>query len=337
MRRWAVLFLLITAPASAEPARLALVIGSSAYAALPPIPACDASAGVVSAALRRAGFVITDLRNPSNGQMGAAIGTFADALAQAPDASAVIYSCGYAVGFEDRAFLLPTSARLDRETDVLTQGLVVRVLTGAVGNAGIRAGLVLLDTVTRTGAKPAEASSLGFSAPRDNKGLLDANSLAVPPDGPTALAGAIGPALAGSNAELGEVLTNLRSALQGAPRLEVTVQMPQREAWLIGGPASVVAAPPPSANPPIVPTTAPVPTPLPEPAPAASGPAPALNEADRREVQLSLQRLGYYAGRVDGAFGPESLAAIRRFQHEIGADVTGRLTTDQAARLLAVK
>jgi peptidoglycan hydrolase-like protein with peptidoglycan-binding domain len=51
-------------------------------------------------------------------------------------------------------------------------------------------------------------------------------------------------------------------------------------------------------------------------------------------VQLALQRLGYYAGQVDGVFGPESLAAIRRFQHELGAEMTGRLTADQAARLL---
>ena len=59
-----------------------------------------------------------------------------------------------------------------------------------------------------------------------------------------------------------------------------------------------------------------------------------LNEADRRRVQLALQRLGYYDGQVDGRFGPESLAAIRRFQHEVGAEMTGRLTTEQAGRLL---
>jgi peptidoglycan hydrolase-like protein with peptidoglycan-binding domain len=59
-----------------------------------------------------------------------------------------------------------------------------------------------------------------------------------------------------------------------------------------------------------------------------------LNDLDRRRVQLALQRLGYYAGQVDGVFGPESLAAIRRFQHELGAEMTGRLTTDQAAHLL---
>jgi len=65
----------------------------------------------------------------------------------------------------------------------------------------------------------------------------------------------------------------------------------------------------------------------------ASGQA-VLTEADRRRVQVALQRLGYYSGGVDGVFGPESLAAIRRFQHELGAEMSGRLTAEQAARLL---
>ena len=64
-------------------------------------------------------------------------------------------------------------------------------------------------------------------------------------------------------------------------------------------------------------------------------PEPAMfNEADRRRVQLALQRLGYYDGTVDGIYGPETIAAIRRFQHELGTEMTGRLTAEQAARLL---
>jgi peptidoglycan hydrolase-like protein with peptidoglycan-binding domain len=59
-----------------------------------------------------------------------------------------------------------------------------------------------------------------------------------------------------------------------------------------------------------------------------------LNEADLRRVQLALRRLGYYAGPVDGRFGPESLVAVRRFQHELGTEMTGRLTAEQVARLL---
>lgn len=60
-----------------------------------------------------------------------------------------------------------------------------------------------------------------------------------------------------------------------------------------------------------------------------------MTEADRRRVQAALAQLGYYDGRVDGRFGPETRAAIRHFQHEIGADMTGRLTPEQAGRLVA--
>ena len=52
-------------------------------------------------------------------------------------------------------------------------------------------------------------------------------------------------------------------------------------------------------------------------------------------MQTELKRLGYYPGQIDGVFGPDTRAAIRRFQFEIGADMTGRLAPAQSARLLA--
>jgi peptidoglycan hydrolase-like protein with peptidoglycan-binding domain len=60
-----------------------------------------------------------------------------------------------------------------------------------------------------------------------------------------------------------------------------------------------------------------------------------MTEADRRRVQTALKRLGYYPGEIDGKFGADTRAAIRRYQHEIGVDMVGRLTPEQAGRLLA--
>ena len=60
-----------------------------------------------------------------------------------------------------------------------------------------------------------------------------------------------------------------------------------------------------------------------------------MTEADRRRIQAALLRLGYYDRQVDGIFGADTRAAIRRFQHEIGADMTGRITSEQAGRLIA--
>jgi peptidoglycan hydrolase-like protein with peptidoglycan-binding domain len=58
-----------------------------------------------------------------------------------------------------------------------------------------------------------------------------------------------------------------------------------------------------------------------------------MSDANRRQVQEALQRLDYYRGLVDGIFGPLTRAAMRRYQHEIGADTTGYLTKEEVNRL----
>jgi peptidoglycan hydrolase-like protein with peptidoglycan-binding domain len=60
-----------------------------------------------------------------------------------------------------------------------------------------------------------------------------------------------------------------------------------------------------------------------------------MTEANRRDVQIALARLGYYDGRIDGVFGPDTRAAIRRWQHEVHTTMTGQLTAAEASRLVA--
>jgi peptidoglycan hydrolase-like protein with peptidoglycan-binding domain len=104
---------------------------------------------------------------------------------------------------------------------------------------------------------------------------------------------------------------------------------PGQPGYLAGAPQP--AAPKPEALPPPVaaaPATIPVP-------PAVSLPNESeMTDADRHKVQDALTRLGYYSLPVDGIFGPETHAAIRRYQHEIGGDMTGQLTAAQASRLV---
>ena len=61
-----------------------------------------------------------------------------------------------------------------------------------------------------------------------------------------------------------------------------------------------------------------------------------MSAADRRQIQEALRRLDYYQGSMDGIFGPQTRAAIRRFQQRIGAETTGTLTADQANLLVSL-
>jgi hypothetical protein len=107
--------------------------------------------------------------------------------------------------------------------------------------------------------------------------------------------------------------------------------------------------PVPTLTPTATPTLTPAPTPMPTliptstPPPASTAASPmaavpdeaSMSKADRLRVQEILHRLGYYKGHVDGVFGSFTRAAIRRFQHDIGAEMTGHLTADEASRLVS--
>ncbi|WP_129794049.1 His-Xaa-Ser repeat protein HxsA [Sphingosinicella sp. CPCC 101087] len=56
-----------------------------------------------------------------------------------------------------------------------------------------------------------------------------------------------------------------------------------------------------------------------------------------RQVQLALQALGYYTGTIDGISGPQTRAAIVRYQTDYSLKVTGTITPEvlNALRILA--
>jgi hypothetical protein len=99
----------------------------------------------------------------------------------------------------------------------------------------------------------------------------------------------------------------------------------------------------PTPEPGLTPTASPTPGSQSTPAPASASASPIttmpdeahMSRADRVRVQERLLRLGYLKGNADGVFGPLTREAIRRFQKEIGAETTGRLTAEQASRLVS--
>ena len=320
--------LLLAPPAlSAAPAREALVIGNGTYGALPPLAACLQSAHAVAAALRGLGFDAVEREDVSSGGIDAAIGEFAMRLSAAPGAAVVVYTCGYATAFNDRPFVLPVSARIARPADVLTQGVLAKSLIDVLVRGGAGPSVVAIDAVPMPDAPAAlHFDALPQGSLPDALGLIVA-SQAKPPDAPTPLAAALVGELKGA-VQVASLLAAVQQQI-GTSRAATLAALrpPVASGYLTGAPPP---APPPPA--PATPATA---TTSPPPSAEAVAADEEMTDADRRRVQTALVRLGYYDGRVDGIFGPDSRAAIRRYQHELGADMTGRLTAAQATRLVA--
>jgi hypothetical protein len=287
------------------------------------------SSRLVSAALTRAGFKVTELTDPSNARTGTAIAALGDEVAATPGSRSVIYVCGYVAPFADRLFVLPVEARLERPTDVLTQGIVARVLMSSVAAPSAGAGLVLMDLAPQ----PGTAAQISFGSmlrPSDNPHAALAAALlpSTGAIGPSPLAAAVSDMLHAGSLDLSRALTDLPTAISAARGQMLVSHAPDVPSWLTGGPT-------PAPEPP-----APTPAPLPlagskvEPQrPAEVDPA-TLNPAERRRVQLALQRLGYFHGRISGVFGGDTLAAIRHFQQESNVAATGKLTSEQVSQLL---
>ncbi len=339
-----------TAPPVAPPASgIALVIGNASYSALPPLPACALSAHAVAAALRRLGFQVIEREDGALGQVDGVIGDFSSRLTAAPAAPAFAYLCGYAVGLGGRSFYLPASATLARPTDVLTQGVLVAPLLRVLASRS-RAGVLALDLAARPDVPgPPDLGISGTGPVPAPLGLIVVREAAAA-DAPTPLATGLVAGLAGPQVGTDALFTGLdaRLAKAGPAAIVVTLHPPTPADFLAGAPVPAPPAAKTAAQTP--PATTPAPSAQASSQPASSQPAssqpasprppaplPAeadMTDAQRRQVQTALSGLGYYDGTVDGIFGPDTRAAIRRFQHELHAPMTGILTAGQATTLV---
>ena len=330
-------------PVAAEPARIGLVIGNGDYEAYSALPACVESSRNVANTLRGLGFQVVERQDVSSGGMGAAISDFGRRLQASPNAGVLVYFCGYAAGMNRRAFLLPVSAHIARATDVMTQGILAKALLDVLSRGEPTSGLVALDLATAPNAtEPALDTLRELSAP-DGVALI-ALSGNPPPSGPSALSVALVDGLSEPGVDSATLLASVESALENAHVRIAALRRPS-----VSRPLAVDSSSPPVPEPALTaPDQAGDPTePAREPAidaPAVgsrqASPSPSfpdereMNESERRRVQEALARIGYYSGGIDGIFGRETRAAIRRFQHEIDEEMTGSITGAQAVRLL---
>lgn len=327
--------------AQSQPLRTALIISNAQYADLPPLPRCTASAALVRDSLKAKGFEVVERNDVRRGEFDAAIGALAKRTAATPPSVAVLYYCGYAREFNGRPFLLPAAANITRDNDVLTQGMIAKSLVDSLARVGDSAGVVIIDGFQPPETQATGLAKLGEQIQPGSFAVVGVNNDAAAP-GPTATAQALRGQLTGEEVSLEKFVAGMRADLaKGGAGSAFLVAATGKPAFLVGGKPPPPPAPPPA---PPVAVAPPPPAPTPSPPPAAPAPPPPpqqvmmdedrMSDQERRQVQVALATLGYYSGRIDATFGPETRAAIRRYQFEVKAEMTGRLTGEQATKLV---
>lgn len=163
VRFWAALFCLVAVPvwASAGPAKVALVVGNSAYAHLPGLTTPTNDAQDVADRLRDMGYEVTLLTDIGSPVFRVVLDTFAEEAAQAD--TVVFYYAGHAFQRDGVNHLVPVGAQPDAAGGVLTDTWTLDSIAARL-KAGTGQVLIFLDAC-RTAPLPeiAAAGSQGLA------------------------------------------------------------------------------------------------------------------------------------------------------------------------------
>ena len=137
--------LLAPADAMAE-ARLALVIGQSAYRAVPELPNAANDARGMTELLGNAGFTVTTAPTLAQSDMRQAISDFAGTVsASGPDTVALVFYAGHGLQIDGENYLVPVDLDPKREADIPLQGVRLNDLLNTLGALPTRARIFMLD------------------------------------------------------------------------------------------------------------------------------------------------------------------------------------------------
>jgi len=126
--------------------RVALVIGQSAYRAVPPLPNAANDAKHMADLLISAGFAVTSTADLSQNDMRQAISDFAAKInAAGPDAVALVFYAGHGLQIDGENFLIPVDLDPKREADVPLQAVRLNDLLNTLGAQHARMRIVMLD------------------------------------------------------------------------------------------------------------------------------------------------------------------------------------------------
>jgi uncharacterized caspase-like protein len=140
------LFSLPLTQATAAESRMALVIGQSAYRAVPPLPNAANDAKHMVELLNSAGFAVTSAGDLSQNDMRQAISDFAAKVsAGGPDTVALVFYAGHGLQIDGENFLIPVDLDPKREADVPLQAVRLNDLLNTLGALHTRMRILMLD------------------------------------------------------------------------------------------------------------------------------------------------------------------------------------------------
>jgi hypothetical protein len=157
--------------------RTALVIGNAAYAA-GPLQNAGKDATDIAAVLRRLDFEVTLLRDKSLQEMEEAVNAFNLRLRQG--GMGLFYFAGHGVQVDGENYLIPVTARIDRQADVRYQALPMGRIMGAMEDANNGLNILILDACRDMPFSRSYRSSQGGLAapPTAPRGMLIAYATA---------------------------------------------------------------------------------------------------------------------------------------------------------------
>src|SRR6188768_3871803 len=137
--------LMIPTEAAAE-ARLALVIGQSAYRAVPELPNAANDAKGMTELLGNAGFTVTTAPNLVQSDMRQAISDFAGKVsASGADTVALVFYAGHGLQIDGENYLVPIDLDPKREADIPIQAVRLNDILNTLTSVPSKMRILMLD------------------------------------------------------------------------------------------------------------------------------------------------------------------------------------------------
>jgi hypothetical protein len=132
--------------AMAATSRLALVIGQSAYRAVPPLPNPANDAKAMAKMLEDAGFEVSTASDLSQNELRGSVSDFAAKLSdKGPDAVALVFYAGHGIQVDGENYLIPIDVDPKREADVPLQAVRLNDVLNTLASVPSRMRIIMLD------------------------------------------------------------------------------------------------------------------------------------------------------------------------------------------------